>query len=112
MVEDMPAFYGSLDALIFLSEYESFGNVVAEALLTGLPVLASDLPAFKEIYGEHREFVMGQSHDYETIKHNVEQAFAHFPALAQTAYRLSDAVAEQCDLDLHLSKIENLYETH
>jgi glycosyltransferase involved in cell wall biosynthesis len=112
MVEDMPAFYGSLDVLIFLSAYESFGNVVAEALLTGLPVLASDLPAFKEIFGEHRGFVMGQPSDYETIKRNVEQAFGIFPVLAQTAYDLSDAVVAQCDLDLHLSKIENLYETH
>jgi glycosyltransferase involved in cell wall biosynthesis len=112
MVQDMPAFYGQMDLLLFFSAYESFGNVVAEALLTGLPVLASNVPSFKEIFGEHCDFIMGDPADYEGIKYKVARALEHFPVLAHKAQVLSDVLSEKFDLALHLAKIKNLYETH
>jgi UDP-glucose:(heptosyl)LPS alpha-1,3-glucosyltransferase len=40
-VEDMQGFYASLDALIHPSFYDTFGNVVAESLAMGIPVLTT-----------------------------------------------------------------------
>jgi glycosyltransferase involved in cell wall biosynthesis len=34
------------------SRWESFGNVVAEAALLGRPVVASDIPPFRELVGD------------------------------------------------------------
>jgi UDP-glucose:(heptosyl)LPS alpha-1,3-glucosyltransferase len=40
-VEDMQGFYASLDVLIHPSFYDTFGNVVAESLAMGVPVLTT-----------------------------------------------------------------------
>ena len=44
LVSDMPAFYSSMDLVVFPSSHESFGNVLAEALINGL-LGRSHLPA-------------------------------------------------------------------
>jgi glycosyltransferase involved in cell wall biosynthesis len=41
------------DVFVFPSAYESFGTAALEALATGLPVVASDLPALREASGGH-----------------------------------------------------------
>jgi UDP-glucose:(heptosyl)LPS alpha-1,3-glucosyltransferase len=42
-VADMRGFYAALDALIHPSFYDTFGNVVAESLAMGVPVLTTSL---------------------------------------------------------------------
>lgn len=46
------------DLLLFLSRYESFGNVVVESILCGTPVIAGDIPSMKEIFGNYPEFLV------------------------------------------------------
>lgn len=45
---DIPALYHAADVLAFPSVKEGWGLVVLEALASGLPVLASNLPTFRE----------------------------------------------------------------
>ena len=51
------------DLLMFLSSYESFGNVVVESILCGTPVIAGDIPAMKEIFGEYPCFMVSINED-------------------------------------------------
>lgn len=46
------------DLMMFLSDYESFGNVVVESILCGTPVIAGAIPAMKEIFSEFPEFLI------------------------------------------------------
>jgi len=46
--EDLAGWYHAADALCFPSVKEGWGLAVLEALAAGLPVLASDLPVFRE----------------------------------------------------------------
>lgn len=48
------------DLLMFLSSYESFGNVVVESILCGTPVIAADIPSMKEIFRDFPEFTVSR----------------------------------------------------
>ncbi len=49
---DVPRLYADSDLFVFPSITESFGHPLVEAMATGLPVLASDIPLCREICGE------------------------------------------------------------
>jgi glycosyltransferase involved in cell wall biosynthesis len=47
--KDLILFYNCAKAFIFPSSYEGFGMPIIEAMACGTPVLASDIPVFREI---------------------------------------------------------------
>lgn len=49
--KDVPAFLKMGDVFVFPSKWEAFGFSVVEAMALGLPVIASNIPAMKEIVG-------------------------------------------------------------
>jgi glycosyltransferase involved in cell wall biosynthesis len=49
--DDMPAIYSLAHALIFTSQYESFGIPLVEAMTCGCPVITSDSGACREVTG-------------------------------------------------------------
>lgn len=53
--------YASSSALLAASEAEGFGLPLIEAAQHGLPVIARDLPVFKEVAGEHAFYFSGAS---------------------------------------------------
>ena len=55
--ENLPALYAGARALLFPSEVESFGLPLVEAMATGVPVIASDIPVCREICGEAAMYV-------------------------------------------------------
>lgn len=48
----LPGLMASASAVIYPSRYEGFGLPVVEALATGTPVVASELPVFREVGGD------------------------------------------------------------
>ncbi len=111
-VQDMAGFYASVDLFLFLSAYESFGNVLAEALLTGLPILTSNVPVFQEIHGGESAFLLGDPTNMLALEHNLAKAIKNYPALAEIAYEKSHYIREQFDVKKHLREIELIYENH
>jgi glycosyltransferase involved in cell wall biosynthesis len=101
-----------MDLFLFLSAYESFGNVIAEALLTGLPTLTSNVPVFEEIYGNEKDFILGNPNNFEEVKQKFLQVTEDFPRLARKAYDISASVETQCSIENHLRQIENVYEKY
>jgi glycosyltransferase involved in cell wall biosynthesis len=49
MREDVPELMGACDVVVHSTHSEGFGNVVAEAMAAGVPVIATDIPACREV---------------------------------------------------------------
>lgn len=46
---DVPGLLGAADILVMASRFESFGIVAAEAMMTGIPVVAPDIAGLREV---------------------------------------------------------------
>jgi glycosyltransferase involved in cell wall biosynthesis len=50
--QTMLGYYRGASVFVFPSQIETFGHPILEAMLAGTPVVASDIPAFRELAGE------------------------------------------------------------
>ncbi|MGH3187556.1 MAG: MSMEG_0565 family glycosyltransferase [Streptosporangiaceae bacterium] len=55
---ELPAWYKAADVLAFPSTKEGWGLAVLEAMSAGLPVVASDLPVFREYMTDRRDALL------------------------------------------------------
>jgi glycosyltransferase involved in cell wall biosynthesis len=81
----MPALYRSADAVLHLSQDESFGNLYVEAMACGVPIVAYDSARTRWILGE--EGLLGDADAPSSISDQLVRALARTPADRK---RLSD----------------------
>ena len=74
--EELSHVYASSDILLFPSTTETFGNVVLEALASGLPAVVSDVGGCKEVVGKSLAGLVAKANDpldfYQKCKQLVE----------------------------------------
>jgi glycosyltransferase involved in cell wall biosynthesis len=56
--DDVPNLLAAADLFVFPSLYEGFGGALIEAMALGLPIVASDVPAIKEVVEEGRNSLL------------------------------------------------------
>jgi phosphatidyl-myo-inositol alpha-mannosyltransferase len=106
----LPTFYRASN--IFLAPSigkESFGIVLIEAMASGLPVVASDIPGYREVLRRGREGLMvtpGESDELaEAVRHLLE-----YPALALALGRHGLLRARHFDWETIVDQLEEIYE--
>ncbi|MDY0279180.1 MAG: glycosyltransferase family 4 protein [Salinivirgaceae bacterium] len=105
-IKDIQKAYQEADLMLFLSEYESFGNVVVESILCGTPVLVSRIPSMMEIFHEYPEFIVAEDHLMIQDILNKISNIGHLKKLAQTA---EESFRQKYSLDQHVKKLESIY---
>ena len=61
--DDLPAAYRAADAFVFASSCETFGQILVEAMASGLPIASSDRSAMPEIGGDACRYFDPESPD-------------------------------------------------
>lgn len=105
-ISDIAAAYQSASLLLFLSEYESFGNVAVESILCGTPVLVSDIPSMREIFENYPEFIVPLD---ENLKNNILSKIACLPELKASALKAREEFRNRFGMKQHIDKLEQIY---
>jgi glycosyltransferase involved in cell wall biosynthesis len=100
--------YKDADLLIFLSEYESFGNVVVESILCETPVIVSEIPSMKEIFKNFPEFLVGLDKD---LGYNILRKIEILDFLRISTEKAALEFRQRFSLFQHITKVENIYES-
>lgn len=106
-IKDPAIAYRDSDLMLFLSERESFGNAVVEAILCDTPVIVSDIPSFREVLVNFPQFMVPldakiEEAIVEKIKH-LDDLKSHLPGVkAEFEVRFSPVV--------HLEKVSKIYD--
>lgn len=104
--KDIENVYREADFMLFLSEYESFGNVVVECILCGTPVIAADIPSMREIFLDYPDFLVPSDGDLGQQIHRKLIDHDHLSALALEA---SDNFRNRFSVKSHIAALENIY---
>jgi len=105
--EALPDAYASADALLFTSVTETQGLVLAEALATGLGIVAVDAPTTREVVGRQAQLTPPSPAELASAVRALLASQSNDSDLR--ARRQGDAA--RFDRDLSASKVLRLYET-
>lgn len=104
--DDVEDVYRQADLLLFLSKYESFGNVVVECILCGTPVLAADIPSMKEIFKDFPEFIVRSDADlFQTVYRNL----LDIKTLKARTLKARESFKRRFSTEVHTNTLNKLY---
>ncbi len=107
--EDLAAHYASADVFVFPSLTETFGNVVPEAMASGLAVVAFDVAAAAQLIRHGESGLLAPAHDAPALP-RLAAALAHQPASLRAMGQAAREVALRLDWGRIVGQVEAEYE--
>lgn len=104
---DIAGAYKECDLMLFLSERESFGNAIVESVLCGTPVIASDIPAFREILANWPQSIVSGGNKAETL---IIEKIRQLDELKKAIPMMISEFRTRFSVEQHLNKLTLLYE--
>jgi glycosyltransferase involved in cell wall biosynthesis len=83
--EELQQLYASCDALIAASYMEGFGLPIVEAAEYGKPVIASDIPVFREVVGESQAVAFFEAGSPSALSARIEVFSKEFDQICKSA---------------------------
>lgn len=101
----LPEVYAAADVFLLTSSHESFGRVIVEAFLSGLPVVSTDCSGPRELV---RHGVNGFLHSYGDdagLAASVVRLLGDGSAARAMGARGREATASECDFDRQVARL-------
>ncbi|OGU60704.1 MAG: hypothetical protein A3K31_00140 [Ignavibacteria bacterium RIFOXYA12_FULL_35_25] len=92
---------------IFTSLYESFGNVVAEAVLTGLPILCYKIPALTELINDDFFFIENQDPNF--VAEKIIEFKKNYMLVNQRLKKVFSYLSEYLNNEIIVDKLDSIY---
>ncbi len=96
------------DLFIFISEYESFGNVVVESILCGTPVIASDIPSMREIFKNYPQVLVPLD---ENLLQNIADKVEHLDDISVQMDSMIREFRSRFSAEKHYEKLQSIYDS-
>jgi len=107
-VIDVREAYQELDIVVCPSLHESFGRVVAEAMLNGIPVVASDLPPLRDLLGDNQAGILVPPGDSDAAAAAI-RALAADPSLRRKLGEAGRSRAARFSPEMVTRQLASLY---
>lgn len=103
---DIAEAYHQADLMMFLSEHESFGNVVVESIVCGTPVIASDIPSLREIFRNYPQFLVPTGDQIETV---ILEKVSNLDELRKLVPEAATEFRERFSMAQHINGLRQVY---
>jgi glycosyltransferase involved in cell wall biosynthesis len=108
--DDVPGLLAAADVMAFPSLYEGLGGAVLEAMALGLPIVATSIPALREVVEEGTNAILVPPGEPAPLAEALDRLFEQ-PELASAFGRRSRAIFEErFTLDKSVNAMVALYE--
>lgn len=101
--------YRSVDALVFPSLIETFGNVNIEAMAAGIPVITTDAPGCRDIIEPGVTGLVARSGDPQDLADKMARLLCSRELRISLVDNAAREVANKYDWDVVIPKFEQLY---
>jgi len=105
-IKDVEQAYKFGDLMIFLSDHESFGNVVVESIIAGTPVICSAIPSFQEIFKNYPEFLVNLDDNTADL---VLQKISAYKDLTELTIKAQAEFVSLFNIENHIRQLRQIY---
>jgi glycosyltransferase involved in cell wall biosynthesis len=107
-VDDMPAFFNSLDVFVFTSLYEGSANTLIETLQYGVPCVAWDVSSNPEVIEDGKTGVLVKFPDVQEFQKAMTELWNNKDKVAQIKIKSADIIQNRFDTQKNLQILDGI----
>jgi glycosyltransferase involved in cell wall biosynthesis len=108
-VSNIPALLNDYHAFVFTSHYEGFSGALVEAMLAGIPILASDIPMNTEAIEHLNTGYIFRAKSIASITEAMLFAVNNYPHMTEMSVRAKNVAQRLYDLNSIVKQHEDIY---